>query len=91
MEMTHPKYFLSLSLALCCCFLFCFLFWLPAVIFNYIQDSIPDAKERTVNKLILIMCMNSRTTLYISHFYIFCQSVVLLEDPTLDDCIYWKT
>ncbi len=73
MEMTHPRYFLSLSLALCCCCFFFVFFWLPAVIFNYIQDSIPAAKER-----------NSHTTLYIC---IFCQSVVLLEDPTLAHCI----
>ncbi len=68
--MTHPKYFLSLSLSLSLCFFFCF-FLAISCNFNYVQDSIPSAKERTVNKLILIMCMNSHTTLYISHFLYF--------------------
>ena len=78
---THPKYFfLSLSLSVFFLIYLIFILILASSCNFKLQDSTPAAKERTVNKLILIMCMNSHTTLYIS------QSVVLLEGPTLADC-----
>ncbi len=40
------------------------------VIFNY-KILLQLQKKEPVNKLILIMCMNSHTTLYISHFLYF--------------------